>query len=84
MAPFQVLSKVCIAPIHMRSKVCKFALHIDERNAEFAPHIKGSNADFTPHKERRHSFRDQIIAKVASLANFQREYLKPLISHEFK
>ena len=49
---------------------------MDGSNEDFAPHIEGSKADFAPHMERRHSFRDQIIAKTASLANFQRELLK--------
>ena len=29
--------------------------------------------DFAPHMERGHNFRDQIIAKTASFANFQKE-----------
>ena len=87
MAPFHVRSKVSIAPIHVRSKVCKFAPHMDGSNAEFALHMEGSHADFAPHMEgshadfalhmeRRHSFRDQIIAKTASIGNFQRELFK--------
>ena len=49
--------------------------------ARIAVHpVDGSNADFTPHREQRHSFRDQIIAKTTSFANFQRELLKtPII-----
>ena len=71
-----VRSKVCIAPIHMRSKVCKFALHMEGSNADFAPHMEGSHANFALHMERRHSFRDQIISKTASFANFQWEIFK--------
>ena len=42
---------------------------MDGSNVDFAPHMEGSYADFTLHMEWRHSFRDQIIAKVAILAN---------------
>ena len=76
MAPFHFLSKVCISSIHVRSNVCKFAPHMDGSNADFALHMEGSPADFAPHMERRHSFRDQRIAKTASFANFQRELWK--------
>ena len=76
MALFHVWSKVCIAPIHVRSKVCKFAPHMDGSYADFAPDMEGIHADFAPHMERRHCFRDQIKAKTASFANFQRELLK--------
>ena len=65
MAPFHVRSKDGIAPFHVRSKVCKFSPHMDG-NANFVPHIEGSHADMG----RRHSFRDQKIAKVAISANF--------------
>ena len=64
MASFHVRSRVCIAPIHVRSKFADFAPHMDGSNADFAPHMEGSNADFAPHIERRHSFRDQKIAKI--------------------
>ena len=76
MAPFSVRGKVCIAPIYVRSNVCKFALHMDGSNADFAPHIEERQADFAPHIERRHNFLDQIKAKTAIFANFQRELLK--------
>ena len=76
MAPFHVRSKVCNAPIHVRSKLCKFAPHMDKSNADFAMHMEGSHADFAPHMERRQSFRDQILAKTAIFANFQKELLK--------
>ena len=79
MAPFHVRSKVCIAPNHVRSKVCKFALHMDGSNADFAPHKEGSHTDIALHMEQRHSFRDKIIAKTTSFANFQREFLKTTI-----
>ena len=72
MAPLHVRSKVCIAHVYVRRKVLKFALHMDGRNADFAPHM-----------EQRHSFRDQIIAKTASLVNFPRKCLKLPISEEF-
>ena len=75
MAPFHVRSKVCIAPIHVGSKVCKFAPHMDGSNTDIAPHIKWSHADFVSHMEWRHSFRDQIIAKTTSFANFNGNYL---------
>ena len=76
MAPFHVRSKVCIVPIHVRSKVCKFAPHMDGRNADFAPHMEGSHANFAPYMERRYSFMDQIIAKTAIFANFERKLVK--------
>ena len=38
--------------------------------------MDGSNVDFALHMEQRHSFRDQIIAKTAIFANFQRELFK--------
>ena len=78
MAPFRVRSKVSIAPIHVLSKVCKFAPHMDGSNADFAPHMEGSHADFAPHMEQRQSFRDQLIAKIASSANYQRELFKTI------
>ena len=34
--------------------------------------------DFAPHMKRRHSFRDQIIAKVAILANFQKLFVEAI------
>ena len=49
---------------------------MDGSNADFAPQMKGKQADFAPHKERRHSFRDQIIAKSAIFANGPRELFK--------
>ena len=75
MAPLHVRSKVCIASIHVRSRHCQFAPHMDGSNADFAPHMEVSHADFAPHMEQRHSLRDQIIAKTARFANFQRELL---------
>ena len=66
----------CIALIYVRSKVCKFAPHIDGSNSDFAPQMEGSLADFAPHMERRHNFRDQIIAKTVSFANLERELFK--------
>ena len=71
-AYFHVWSKVCITPFHVRSKVYKFDPHMDGNNADFALHMEGSYADFTSHMERRHSCRDQIIAKFAIFANIQR------------
>ena len=82
-APFHVQSKVCIAPIHVQSKVCKLAPHMDGINAHFAPHMNGIHADFAPYMERRHIFRDQIIAKTANFAIFRGNYLKPPMSYEF-
>ena len=76
MSPFYVRSKVCMASFHVWSKVCKFAPHMDGSNADFALHTEGSHADFAPHMEQRHSFRDQILTKTASVANFQRELFK--------
>ena len=76
MAPFNVGSKVCIASIHVRSKICKFAPHINGSNADFPRHIEESHADFAPQMEWRHSCKDQIIAKTAIFANFQRELFK--------
>ena len=57
-------NKVCIAPFYVRSKDYKFSPHLERSNADFAPHIKGSHAYFALHEERRHSFRDQQIAKI--------------------
>ena len=68
-SPLHVWSKVCIAPFYVRSKDHKFASHLEWSNADFAPHMEGSNADFAPHMERRHSFRDQQIAKISISAN---------------
>ena len=76
MAPFNVGSTVCITFIHVRSKVCKFAPHMNGSNADFARHIEERHADFAPHMEWRHSCKDQIIAKTAIFANFQRELFK--------
>ena len=88
MAPFHVQSKVWNAPIHVRRKVWKFDLHMDKSIADFAPHIEGSHADFALHMELRHSFRDQLIAKTSSFANFQRKLFKTtnhdLCYHFFK
>ena len=50
-----------MTPFHVQSKVC-----IASRD--------GSNADFAPHM--KFSFRDQIVSKTASFANFQRELFK--------
>ena len=44
-------------------------------NEDFNLHMDGRHADFAPYMERRHSFRDQIIA-TAIFANFQRKLLK--------
>ena len=76
MAPFNLQSQVCIAPIHVWSKVCKFSLHMDGSNADFGLHMEGSHADFTPRMERRNSFRDSLIAKIASFANLPWELFK--------
>ena len=78
-----VRSKACIAPIHVRSKVCIFAPHIDRSNAAFTPHMEGSHADFALHMELRQSFRDQIIPKTSSFANFQRELLETIKTLKF-
>ena len=73
-------SKVCISPFHVGSNFVDFSPHIKGSNADFAPHMEGSHADFAPHLEQRYSFRNQRIAKIAS---FKRNYLKPPISSEF-
>ena len=49
---------------------------MDGSNSDFAPQMEGSHADFAPHSERRLSFRDQLLAKIASFANFQRDVFK--------
>ena len=46
---------------------------MDGSNADFTLHMEGSHVDFAPQMELRHGFRDQIIAKTASFAIFQRE-----------
>ena len=49
---------------------------MDGSNTNFALNIEGSHADLAPHMERRHSFKDQIIAKTESFSNIQRELFK--------
>ena len=73
MSPPYVPSKVCKFAPHMNGSNTDFAPHMEGSHADFAPHMEGSHADFAPHIELRHSFRDQIISKTASFANFQRE-----------
>ena len=53
---------------------------MDGSSADFASHIEGSHADFAPHMERRISFRDKKMAKIAISANkknifFQTTYI---------
>ena len=47
---------------------------MERSNADFAPHMEGKNAHFAPHMERRHSCRDQIIAKFEMFANFNKVF----------
>ena len=51
---------------------------MDGSNADFALHMEGSHVDLAPHMEQRHSFRDKIISKTATFANFQREIFKTI------
>ena len=86
MSVLHVLRKVCIAPFPVRSKVDKFTPHMDGSNADFAPHMEGSHADFAVHMEGshadfavhmelRHSFRDQIMSKLAIFCQFSKIYI---------
>ena len=75
-APFHVRSEVGIASFHVRSKVNKFAPQMDGSNADFAPRMEGSHVDFTPHIEQRKSCRDRIIAKLAILAYYQKDFFE--------
>ena len=83
MAPLHARSKVWITPINVQSKFADFAPQMEGSNADFAPHMEGSHEDFAPHMDRRHSFRDQQIAKIAKSANFFLSFFsfKPHISY---
>ena len=81
MSPLHVRSEVCMVPLHVRSKFCfapffvwtkdcKLAPLLERSITDFALHKEGSHADFVPHMERRHSFRDQQIAKIDISAIF--------------
>ena len=65
-SPLHVRSKVFMAPFHVRS-IGPF--YVWTKDCKFARHLEGSNADFAPHMQRRHSFRDKQIAKIAKSAN---------------
>ena len=73
---FKNLTKNLNLAIFWSLKLCLCSMCGANSVWKFAPHMEGSHADFALHMERRYSFRDQIIAKTASFANFKGNYLK--------